>query len=359
MTLGWHKELTEMAGVHGVIVRVSLIQADGSTPCGIGAAMTVAAETFTGTVGGGALEHEALKAARTMLSAHAGGNKARWRRAVRDYPLGPSLGQCCGGYVRLLFEVVSAPEMAEISDTLADVSEVEKVLAVRPLKSGLPMRFCRHRKDDHDDWPLSVRRVVRGMMSGTKSRAPVVCTGWYIEPMGPARTALFLYGAGHVGRAVVKALEGLAFDIYWVDTAANRYPDEISPGVRQLIANNPSDIVRHAPADAFHVVMTFSHAIDFDICRAVLAKGDFAYLGVIASKTKRTRFVRRLKESGISEAAVRRLHAPIGLAGLDGKEPPIIAVSLAADLLLRLQEKQTKVSTPEEGKEESRMGEGS
>ena len=88
-----------------------------------------------------ALEHEALKEARTMLSAHAGGNKARWRRAVRDYPLGPSLGQCCGGYVRLLFEVVSAPEMAEISDTLADVSEVEKVLAVRPLKYGLPMRF--------------------------------------------------------------------------------------------------------------------------------------------------------------------------------------------------------------------------
>ena len=70
---GWHMELTEMSGIHGAIVRVSLIQADGSTPCETGAAMTVAAVTFTGTVGGGALEQEALKAARTMLSEHAGG----------------------------------------------------------------------------------------------------------------------------------------------------------------------------------------------------------------------------------------------------------------------------------------------
>ena len=96
--------------------------------------------------------------------------------------------------------------------------------------------------------------------------------------------------------------------------------------------------------------MTFSHTLDFDICRAVLAKGDFTYLGVIASKTKRARFVRRLVESGLSEATVSQLHAPIGLAGLSGKEPAIIAVSLAADLLIRLQEKQSKASAPEEGK---------
>ncbi len=339
------KELTEMVDTHGAAVRVSLIQADGSTPCAAGAAMTVAAGTFTGTVGGGALELDALKAARTLLAEHPGG---RWRRGVRDYPLGPSLGQCCGGFVRLLFEVFSAME-------IVDMDAAETGLALRPLKSGLPIRFCRHRKDDHDGWPLAVRRAVREMMSGARPCAPVVVAGWYIEPLGAARTPLFLYGAGHVGRAVVKALEGLAFDIHWVDTAANRYPGEISPAVRQLIAVNPSDIVRHAPGDAFHVVMTFSHALDFDICRAVLAKGDFAYLGVIASKTKRTRFVRRLKESGLSEAAVCRLHAPIGLAGLEGKEPPIIAVSLAADLLLRLREKQTKASTSEE----AGMGEGS
>ena len=350
MTTNLQMQITEMVGVHGVIVRVSLIQADGSTPCEIGAAMTIAAETFAGTVGGGALEQEALKAARKMLSEHAGGNVAPWRRTVRDYPLGPSLGQCCGGYVRLLFEVMSAPELAEITDTLTDVSEGEKVLALRPLKSGLTLQFCRHRKEDHDGWPLPVRRAVRDMMSGTRPWTPVLTADWYIEPLGSVHTPLFLYGAGHVGRAVVKALEGLAFDIYWVDIAANRYPEEISPAVHQLIAGNPSDIVPHTPGGAFHVVMTFSHTLDFDICRAVLAKGDFTYLGVIASKTKRARFVRRLVESGLSEATVSQLHAPIGLAGLSGKEPAIIAVSLAADLLIRLQEKQSKASAPEEGK---------
>ncbi len=83
--------------------------------------------------------------------------------------------------------------------------------------------------------------------------------------------------------------------------------------------------------------MTYSHAIDLEVCRTVLARGDFAYLGVIASKTKRARFVRRLRDAGLPEAAVARLQAPIGLPGLEGKEPSAIAVSLAADLLLRLQ----------------------
>ena len=255
----------------------------------------------------------------------------------------------------MLFEVVSAPEMADITAALGTGGEFGTGLVLRPLTSGLPMQFCRHRKEDHDARPLPVRRAVRDMMSGTRPRAPVVIAGWYIEPLDPVRTPLFLYGAGHVGRAVVKALEGLAFEIYWVDTAANRYPDEIPRGVRRLIADNPAAVVRHAPPRAFHVVMTFSHAVDFEICRAVLVKGDFAYLGVIASKTKRARFVRRLRETGLSEAAVSRLHAPIGLAGLGGKNPPIIAVSLAADLLLRLQEIQSKASVPEKG----RMGDQS
>ena len=355
MTTDWHGELTDMAGVHGAIVRVSLIQADGSTPRATGAAMTVCADTFSGTIGGGALEQEALKTARSMLAEHGGENGERWGRAVHDYPLGISLGQCCGGYVRLLFEILSAPEMAEITDTFDNLGEGEKMLALHPLESGLPLQFSSHRQDDRDGWPLPVRRVARDMMSGSLPSEPVLTEGWYIEPLGEVLTPLFLYGAGHVGRAVVKVLEGLAFDIHWVDVAANRYPDEISAGVHRLIAEDPGDIVPQAPPGAFHVVMTFSHAVDFDICRAVLAKGDFAYLGVIASKTKRQRFVLRLKEAGISEHALSRLHAPIGLAGLQGKEPPIIAVSLAADLLLRLQERQTKAPA----RQADIMGEGS
>ncbi len=333
MTGGWLSELAEMVAAQGAVVRVSIVSAEGSAPRGPGAAMTVAAQSFTGTIGGGALEHEALKAARTLLSDRRGAATPAWRRSLRDYPLGPSLGQCCGGRVQLLFEVLAAPELA----ALGAGGERVEVMVLRPLKSGSPMEFVHHRKDDRDAWPLALRRLVREVMSGARPRGPILAAGWYAEPLCPDLAPLFLYGAGHVGRAVAKLLADLPFEVHWVDTDAERYPDPMPPRVIPLIAANPARAARHAPAGAWHVVMTFSHAIDLEVCRTVLARGDFAYLGVIASKTKRARFVRRLRDGGLPEATVARLQAPIGLPGLEGKEPSAIAVSLAADLLLRLQ----------------------
>lgn len=354
MTMGWLAELADMVAVHGPVVRVSIVRADGSAPRGAGAAMTVAAEVFTGTIGGGALEHEALNAARKMLPERRGAATPGWRRSVRDYPLGPSLGQCCGGHVRLLFEVVAAAELAAMTAALSagalgDGEIVAEVMALRPLKPGSPMEFARHRKDDRDHWPLPLRRLVRETMSGVRPRGPILAADWYAEPLGPDLAPLFLYGAGHVGRAAAKVLADLPFEVHWVDTGADRYPDEMPPRVHRLVAADPARAARHAPAGAWHVVMTFSHAIDLEICRTVLARGDFAYLGVIASKTKRARFVRRLRDAGLSEATVARLHAPIGLPGLEGKEPSVIAVSLAADLLLRLRAGEGEAVQPRLG----------
>lgn len=346
MTMGWLAELADMVAVHGPVVRVSIVRADGSAPRGAGVAMTVAAEVFTGTIGGGALEHEALNAARKMLPERPGAATPGWRRSVRDYPLGPSLGQCCGGHVRLLFEVVAAAELAAMTDALGDGEIVAGVMTLRPLKPGSPMEFAHHRKDDRDHWPLPLRRLVREMMSGVRPRGPILAADWYAEPLGPDLAPLFLYGAGHVGRAAAKVLADLPFEVHWVDTGADRYPDPMPPRVHRLVAADPARAARHAPAGAWHVVMTFSHAIDLEICRTVLARGDFAYLGVIASKTKRARFVRRLRDAGLSEAAVARLHAPIGLPGLEGKEPSVIAVSLAADLLIRLRAGEGEVAQP-------------
>ena len=346
MTPGWLSELNRMVAAQGPVVRVSIVRADGSAPRGVGAAMTVAANIFTGTIGGGALEHEALNAARKLLREHRGGAKPGWQRSVRDYPLGPSLGQCCGGHVRLLFEVVAAAELAAMTENLGEGESLAGVMALRPLKSGLAMEFVRHRKDDRDAWPLALRRLVREMMSGVRPRGPILAADWYGEPLGLDLAPLFLYGAGHVGRAVAKVLAELPFEVRWVDTGPERYPELMPPGVQRLVAADPARAARHAPADAWHVVMTFSHAIDLEVCRTVLARSDFAYLGVIASKTKRARFVRRLREAGIPQAAVARLHAPIGLPGLAGKEPAVIAVSLAADLLLRLRTKEAEAAQP-------------
>ncbi|MEQ9122664.1 MAG: XdhC family protein, partial [Alphaproteobacteria bacterium] len=158
---------------------------------------------------------------------------------------------------------------------------------------------------------------------------------FYSEPEAEAPAVLFLYGAGHVGRAVVKAFEDLPFQVFWADMAAERFPDRIPANAQRLVARDLGRAAAHAPAGAWHAVMTYDHAVDLDICRRVLARGDFAYLGLIASRTKRARFLARLRASGLPDATVARLHAPLGLAGLQAKSPAIIAASLAADLLQR------------------------
>ncbi len=145
MTVGWLTELFDMVAAHGSVVRVSIVRADGSAPRGAGAAMTVAAETFTGTIGGGALEHGALNAARAMLPTCRGAATPAWRRSVRDYPLGPSLGQCCGGRVRLLFEVLAAAELAAMTEALGAGENLAEVMALRPLEPGSAMEFAHHR----------------------------------------------------------------------------------------------------------------------------------------------------------------------------------------------------------------------
>ncbi len=344
MTEGWLHNLNSMTASHGVVVHVSLIKADGSTPREAGASMTVAAETFSDTIGGGRLEQEALLAARALLVKHHDTDQDRWVRQVRNFPLGPSLGQCCGGFVRLLLEVMTPWEADKISTAMKDVATVEGGLIVRPVKSGVPVMMLCNRKQDNEQWPFPVRHLVRNMLSGAVPSEPVFMSDWYIEPVGVRRAPLFLYGAGHVGRAIVKVMEDLPFEIFWIDTKASRFPEHVSDRINRVISTNPAQIVSHAPRDAYHVVLTYSHALDFEICRAVLSNNEFAYLGVIASRTKRVRFVRRLKEAGISQALVERLQAPIGLPDLTGKEPAIIALSLATDLLLRLQEKLAESS---------------
>ncbi len=357
--MSWLSELADMAAAHGPVVRVSIVRAEGSAPRGAGAAMIVAAEAFTGTIGGGTLEHQALNAARSMLPDRPdrrGSAAPEWRRSLRDYPLGPSLGQCCGGRVSLLFEVLGPAEVAEMIESLRESGT--EAMALHPLEPGSPMEFAHHRRDDRNHWPLPLRRLIRETLSGARPQGPILVAGWYVEPLGPDLAPLFLYGAGHVGRAAVKLLAGLPFEVHWVDIGAERFPDELPAGVHRLAAADPARAAAHAPAGAWHVVMSFSHAIDLEICRTVLARGDFAYLGLIASKTKRARFLHRLRDGGLPEATLTRLHAPIGLPGLEGKEPAVIAVSLAADLLLRLQANNKEaVQRPYQGAVLPQLGE--
>ena len=345
MKSGGLQELRELIDLDRMVIRVSIIKSEGSTPQEVGSYMTVGENSFFGTIGGGTLEFEALRKARELLRGNARKRQIPWHRIIRDFSLGPSLGQCCGGSVQLLFESLGSSEIKQLTSL-----EQNGGVVIRPLRSGVPWEIIDDRKTERSNWPLPVKGCVREFLSGARQRKAVVFGDWYIEPLESETQPFFLYGAGHVGRAVIKAFEGLPFKIYWVDTDSSRFPDFIPTGIEKIVSQDPAEVSQYAPPGTWHVVMTYSHAIDFHVCSAVLKKETFGYLGVIASKTKRARFVKRLRAGGVSDAAIAQLHAPIGLEGLEGKEPSIIAVSLAADFLYRLQKIESRAETPNRDK---------
>ena len=312
-------------------VRVLVAQVEGSAPREAGAVMRVAADNLTGTIGGGALEHAAVATARGLLARD---DQGPWYRELRTYPLGPALGQCCGGMVRLLFEVENrCPHEGENDGSALSSGHG---LIVRQMSSGVPS-VAVHDRTHAANWPLPVVRAVRQMLAGERPRQTLLIAGgkgvpaFSIEPLARPPHQLFLYGAGHVGRAVVRVLLDLPFAITWVDTDTDRFPAEVPTHAKPLIATDPAAAAATAPPDALHLIMTFSHALDLAIAAAVLAR-PHAWAGLIGSATKRARFEKRLREAGVAEAAISGLNCPIGFGAITGKEPAMIAVSVAAQL---------------------------
>ena len=151
-------------------------------------------------------------------------------------------------------------------------------------------------------------------------------------PLGAQQQPVFLYGAGHVGRAVVQIARHLPCEIYWVDTDDERFPKDIVEGVTKLPARHPETIAQRAPSDAIHLIMTYSHQLDFEIVSAVLSCGNFARCALIGSETKAARFNKRLRDAGVNSDAVERLTCPIGLPEINGKKPIQVALSVTAQL---------------------------
>ncbi|MFC2970171.1 xanthine dehydrogenase accessory protein XdhC [Acidimangrovimonas pyrenivorans] len=290
---------------HCRVARVVIAGHDGSSPREAGAAMLVWQTGSCGTIGGGALEWEAMARARRML---AGDGAPRLDRVS----LGPALGQCCGGAVTLLSEVYDAEAVA--------AQEGREVIA-RPVSGPAEM-------------PLAVRRLLNRARGAGEMPSAKLVQGWMVEPMARPRRALWIWGAGHVGRAIVGILAPLPdFAITWVDSGAERFPDAIPEGVTTLWAANPADLAAHAPATAEHLVLTYSHALDLELCHRLLSHGH-AGLGLIGSASKRARFRSRLRALGHGDAQIAGITCPIGDPGL-GKHPQAIALGVAAALIRR------------------------
>jgi xanthine dehydrogenase accessory factor len=156
-----------------------------------------------------------------------------------------------------------------------------------------------------------------------------------LEPVLPVRWDVAVFGAGHVGKALVKLLADLPCAVTWIDPRPEELPADAPAGVRCVVSDAPEDEIAELPAGADVVVLTHSHALDLEIVDAALRRGAFGYVGVIGSKTKRAKFLQRLAQRGRSEEQLGRMTCPIGVAGVRGKHPAVIAVAVAAQLLER------------------------
>jgi len=144
---------------------------------------------------------------------------------------------------------------------------------------------------------------------------------------------VLVFGNGHVGRALVQVLGAVDAEVRWIDEREEDFPHHVPENVEVIATSDATYEVATAPRRACLVVMTHSHALDFDIVEAALARDDWTYLGLIGSKSKRAQFERRLLARGTAPDALRRITCPIGAGPLRGKSPGVIAVAAAAEIL--------------------------
>ena len=259
--------LARLRNEDAVLVRVESTQ--GSAPREAGTWMAVWAEGLTATIGGGQLEFQATQEARELLA----GKQAI--DGIRRYPLGPSLGQCCGGVMFLSYRRITA-----------------------------------------GDAPALQRELVAQL-------APVA-----------------LFGGGHVGSALARLLAALPFSVRWIDSRDGVFPDALPAQIDTEHSEPVQDAVAALAPGSRVLIMSFSHAEDLDIVIACLKRlrthDDLPYIGLIGSKTKWATFSHRLEARGFTADELARITCPIGVPGITGKEPEVIAVAVAAQLLQSL-----------------------
>lgn len=153
------------------------------------------------------------------------------------------------------------------------------------------------------------------------------------EPMGQPQAQIAVFGAGHVGRALVPLLASLPCKVRWVDSRENEFPQQIPAGAEKIVNDEVVDEVENMPPGSYFIVMTHNHQLDLELTAAILKRDDFAYYGLIGSKTKRVKFEHRLRERGFAEDSMARMRCPMGLPEVKGKLPVEIAVSIAGEVI--------------------------
>jgi len=313
----------------------------GSAPRESGCRMLVTGSGTLGSIGGGNLEYMATQKARAMLQ-----ESIAARQLHEPYGLGPALKQCCGGAVTLLFEVFSGACPVWLTSLASDSQQQKPCVLVMAIDRPQPLRCLVGERDQPPAMlPPQVWKAAQDLLHGPAAAAEaddelpmlaeleVAGENWWLERIMPLLHPLVLFGAGHVGQEVARLLQRLPFAVTWVDSRAGVLPSAVAANTRTVRTDDPVAEVAVAVAGTIYVVMTHSHSLDEDICQEILRRADFCWLGLIGSQTKRRRFVHRLQQRGIAADQIERLICPLGLPGIDGKQPATIALSLAAQLM--------------------------
>jgi xanthine dehydrogenase accessory factor len=307
MTAAWITEALDAVRRGEPVAMVSIVGARGSTPRELGARMLVWPDRFTGTIGGGSLERQGLDQARRLLE------QSQRRHALQDYPLGPLLGQCCGGHVRLLVERLDRESLA----WLAPAAEARA-----------PFHLVAQFADG------ALRRTLAAEAARSDDpKVPIPEVRTLSELIRPTLPRVAIFGAGHVGQAVARAFAPLPFQLDWLASREDLRPEASGTRAEIMTEDELEEAVEAAPEGTLLAVFTHSHDLDYRLVHAALRRGGFGYIGLIGSATKRARFERRFRDDGITDAQLAALTCPLGLTSLKSKAPAVIAVGLAAQLL--------------------------
>lgn len=314
--------LSDVAGAAPASILVTVAMVEGSGPREAGAKMRVGLHGQVDTIGGGHLELRAVEIAKTMLMT--GDTASRIERLA----LGPSLGQCCGGVVYLAFEAVDSGAAWWQQLHQRRQQDTWRVSAIGSQATALYLADGQCLAGTGTGMPDTFSRT-RGthLMQGAAGQR------WLVDACLAPRAHLVLFGAGHVGAAIVCALAPLPCSVTWVDEREDQFPAIIADNVVLVASDTPEEQVALAPPGATFLVMTHSHALDQRLAQAIMARGDVLWFGLIGSLTKRRQFEHRLRARGVPESRIAAMVCPIGMPGVSGKQPAVIAASVACQLL--------------------------
>ena len=330
----WIEELSDLAAAGEPAVLVTVAGIRGSSPREMGAKMIVTRHETIGTIGGGQLEYQSSRVAVDMLDGNGAdrlGDRADVHSRLRSFPLGSAMGQCCGGVVEILFEPVLDGMPRWLSDLRALHGQNEAAMLATRISTTAPQKLvvsaARVFAADEAD-PLAQRAQLLLRCTAPTTRE----VQEFFEPVVAPNLNIAVFGAGHVGAALVATLSRLDCNIRWIDSRRNVFRD-LPANVRAIEAPQPALEVAALPSGSFYLVMTHSHALDFEICDRILRRNDAAYCGLIGSRSKRRRFEKRYRQQGMSQALLDKLTCPIGVDGISGKKPAEIAVAATAEVL--------------------------